>query len=90
MSTAELARANATIVAFAKSEGFSLQGIFVERVETAPAALEALIEAAIHHEAAAVVVPSPSHLKTFEVPANLRDRLERATGARVLVVRANP
>ena len=45
MSTTELARAKAKIVAFARAEGFALQGIFVERVETAPAALEALIEA---------------------------------------------
>lgn len=88
MSTAELARAKARIVAFMRAEGFTLQGIFVERVETAPAAFEALIEAVNHHEATAVVVPSLSHLKTFEAPANLRDHLERATGARSTAISA--
>lgn len=90
MSAAELARARARIVAFARAEGYALQGIFVERVETAPAAFEALIEAVNRYEATAVVVPGLSHLKTFEAPANLRERLERTTGARVLVAEATP
>lgn len=88
MSAREVAQAKAAIVAFASAEGFTLQGIYVERLETAPAAFEALIEAANRFEAKAVLVPSLRHFAVPGAPSSMKDRVERSTGAQVLVAAA--
>lgn len=90
MTATELAQAKAELVAFARAEGFTLQAIYVEHVETAPAAAQALIEAANRYEVSAVVAPSLEHLKTVATPGSLKGHLERQTRARVLVARSSP
>lgn len=90
MTPTELAQAKAELVVFASREGFTLQAIFVDQVETAPAAFKALIEAANRYEVTAVVVPSWAHLSALATPTAMKDHIEHYTGARVLVVKAPP
>lgn len=75
---------------FAWAEGFSMGVIFVEHAGIWPAAFEALIEAVNRQRVTAVALPSLFHFATFGVPTDIRDSFERATGARVLVVRPAP
>ncbi len=55
-----------------------------------PAAFEALIEAVNRQKVTAVALPSLFHFAAFGVPTDIRDSFERATGARVLVIRPVP
>lgn len=75
---------------FAEIEGFALGTVYVEHLETSPAACEALVEAVNRHEVAAVVVPSMLHLALLSAPAAIKDRFEHLTGARVLIATAPP
>lgn len=82
----EFVRAKDRLTEFAEREGFALGELFVEEETTAPAAFEALIEAASHDEVGAVVVPSMLHLTALCAPTAMRNRFEHLTGARLLVV----
>ncbi|WP_329481528.1 hypothetical protein OG558_03415 [Kribbella sp. NBC_01510] len=75
---------------FARAEGFTMGVIFVEHAGTWPAAFEALIEAVNRQKVTAVALPSLFHFAAFGVPTDIRDSFERATGARVLVIRPVP
>jgi hypothetical protein len=90
MTAAELARMKQHLVDFAAVEGFTLRAIFVEQVETAPAAFQALIEAANRYQVSAVVVPSLTHLTDSTTPTSMKDHLEHYTGARVMVACPQP
>ena len=75
---------------FARAEGFTMGVIFVEHPGTWPTAFEALIEAVNRQKVTAVALPSLFHFAAFGVPTDIRDSFERATGARVLVIRPVP
>jgi hypothetical protein len=85
MSDDELADAKDRLERFADLEGFTLGTVYVEHLETSPAAFEALVEAVNRYEATAVVVPSMLHFALLSAPAAIKDRFEHMTGARVLV-----
>ena len=73
---------------FAVAEGFALTQVFVDRDLNRPlSALGVLIQTARRLEVSAVAVPSGRDLgSTPEVARELRSRLEREAGVRVLVV----
>lgn len=85
MTPSELEHFKKELVTFARREGFTLQAIFVEEVETAPAAFQSLMEAAARLEVSAVVVPSLTHLSALAAPSGMKEHIEHYTGARVLV-----
>lgn len=64
--------------------------MYVEQIESAPAAFEALIESVNRYEVTAVVIPSMLHFAVLSGPAAIKDQFEKATGARVLVASAAP
>jgi hypothetical protein len=87
---AELDEAKERLGLFAEIEGFTLGTVYVEHLETTPAAFEALVEAVDRYEVTAVVVPSMLHFALLSAPAAIKDRFEHITGARVLVAAASP
>ncbi|MFC5260931.1 hypothetical protein ACFPJ1_02320 [Kribbella qitaiheensis] len=90
MTDAELDDAEERLGLFAEIEGFTLGSVYVEHLETIPAAFEALVEAVNRYEVTAVVVPSMLHFALLSAPAAIKDRFEHITGARVLVAAASP
>ncbi|MGC4943650.1 hypothetical protein [Kribbella sp. DT2] len=59
--------------------------MFVEEIETSPAAFEALIAAVEQLGASRVVLPSPLHFAVLGPPGAVRYHFERLTGAQVVV-----
>jgi hypothetical protein len=90
MTPSELEHFKKELVTFARREGFTLQAIFVEEVETAPAAFQSLMEAVGRLEVTAVVVPSLVHLSALSTPTSMKEHLEHYTGARVMVASSSP
>ena len=90
MTDAELDDAKERLGLFAEIEGFTLGTVYVEHLETTPAAFEALVEAVDRYEVTAVVVPSMLHFALLTAPAAIKDRFEHTTGARVLVAAVSP
>jgi hypothetical protein len=90
MTDAELDDTKERLAYFAAVEGFALGAVYVEQLETLPAAFEALVEAVHRLEVTAVVIPSMLHFAILSAPAAIKDRFEHATGARVLVATAQP
>lgn len=88
MTEDELDSVTARLARFATAEGFTLGTVFIEQVESTPAAFEALVQAIGHLQAKAVVLPSMLHFAVLGAPLAVRLTFERATGAHVLV--ANP
>ncbi|MFD7158317.1 hypothetical protein ACFV9C_27220 [Kribbella sp. NPDC059898] len=85
MTPTALGQVKAELVAFAHREGFTLHAIFVDQIETAPAAFQALMDTAVRLEAAAVVVPSLTHLSEAAATTGMKEHVEHYTNARVLV-----
>ncbi len=90
MTDNELADAKERLAYFAAVEGFSLGTVYVEQVDTAPAAFEALVESVNRYGVTAVVIPSMLHFAVLSSPAAIKDHFEKATGARVLVASTAP
>jgi hypothetical protein len=90
MTDTELDDARERLGFFAEIEGFTLGTVYVEHLETSPAAFEALVEAVNRYEVAAVVAPSMLHFALLSAPAAIKDRFEHMTGARILVATASP
>jgi len=87
-SRSDVARGRGLLGRFAAREGFALVGIFVERDVNRPgSALVALIETARRGGVSAIAVPTPADLGSLaRVQRLTRERLERETGLRVLIV----
>lgn len=90
MSEDELADTKERLAYFASVEGFALGTVYVENVETVPAAFEALLDAVNRYQVTAVVVPSMRHFMDLGSAASAKDHLERNSGARVLVASSPP
>jgi hypothetical protein len=90
MTEEELADTTERLAHFAQIEGFALGTVYVEQVDTAPAAFQALVEAANRDEVTAVVVPSMLHFAVLSAPATIKQRFEHLTGARVVVANLPP
>lgn len=90
MTDNELADTKERLAYFAAVEGFTLGTVYVEQVDTAPAAFEALIESVNRYEVTAVVIPSMLHFAMLSSPAATKDHFDKTTGARVLIASAAP
>jgi hypothetical protein len=90
MTETELTDAKERLARFAELEGFALGTVYVELLETVPAAFDALVEAVSRYEVAAVVIPSMLHFAVLSAPATIKDHFEYITGARVLVANSAP
>src|SRR5436309_1467456 len=73
---------------FAQDRGFCMGFTYVEQRGTWPAAFEALVEAVNRYVVTAVVLPSLLHFAALGAPTVIRDSLERATRARILVAQS--
>jgi hypothetical protein len=89
MTEDELADTKERLAHFAQTEGFALGTVYIEQVDTAPAAFEALVEAANRDDITAVVVPSMFHFAVLSAPATIKLHFERLTGARVMVANSH-
>ena len=89
MTEAELSDTKRALAKFADVEGYTLGTVYVERIDRAPSAFQALMDALQREEARAVVVPGMHHLTVLE-PPSLKDHLEHYIGARVLTARHTP
>jgi hypothetical protein len=90
MTDDELAHTKERLAHYAAVEGYTLGTVYVEQVHTAPAAFQALLEAANRYEVTAVVVPGMRHFAVLGAPSSMKQHVERTTGARVLVAGAPP
>lgn len=81
----ELAHVQERFEHFARLEGFGLGAVYVEEIETAPAAFETLVHTIDRLDAAAIVLPSLLHLAVLGAPATIKHHFEHLTGARVLI-----
>ncbi|MFI7060325.1 hypothetical protein ACIBL3_05025 [Kribbella sp. NPDC050124] len=88
MTATEKAEIRAGFEAFAEKNDYRLGKIFMERVETAPDALRALVTAVLDDKAAAIAVPSLVHFSVFGHPIAIQKQLEAALHAPVLCSRA--
>jgi len=75
---------------YAQVEGYALGAVFVDQPDTAPAGFAALIEAVKRYDAQAVAVPTLEHLAVLGAPPPLRQFVQRATGAQVLIMDPDP
>lgn len=87
MTEVELANARQNLVDYAEAHGYELGAIFVERLETAPAAFEAMAYELTGLDTPAIVVPGVHHLAVLGNPLQVRQQLEDPGGIRVLVAR---
>ena len=87
MTWDELADAKADLAHFAAAEGYTFGTVYTERIDRAPAAFHALMDAVKREEASAVVVPSLHHLAVLGAPLAMKEHLEHYTGARVITAR---
>lgn len=85
LSDLQLDEMKVELGAFATLEGFTIGTVYVEDSEMAPAAYEALVTSVNRYEVAAVVVPDLRHLALVGDPAVVKERFERATGARIML-----
>jgi hypothetical protein len=75
----------ADLTKFAAVEGFAMGSTYVENVETAPAAFNALVESLNRYEHTAVVIPDWRHLALVGDPERVKREFERVTGARFML-----
>jgi hypothetical protein len=84
MFDSEVSRTTERLTYFANESGFELAAVFVEEVETWPAAFERLVQAVIQDKVEVVLLPSMLHFAVLGVPKNIKGHFEAATGARVI------
>lgn len=84
MSPREKADIRARMQIAAERHGFSLGKVFEEKPETSPAALGALLDAAVT-DGAGVVLPGLEHLAIHGNPVELRQYLAAAIARDVLI-----
>ncbi|MEI8408535.1 MULTISPECIES: hypothetical protein [unclassified Kribbella] len=84
MVESEVHRTKERLVYFARLAGFRLGGVYVEEVQTWPAAFEALIHASLIEKPGAIIVPSLFHLAVLGAPTSIKQHIEHLTGAQVL------
>jgi hypothetical protein len=84
MTCYQLAQAEEQLAVLAGRQGFVLRKVFVERLETDPAAFNALIKMVKRRRIPAVVVPTQAHLSAVGSGETKTQRLHRETGAHAL------
>jgi hypothetical protein len=84
MFDSELSRAEERLAHFADATGLELAAVFVEEIETVPAAFERFIRAVILDQVEVVLLPSLLHFAVLGAPGRIKENFEDATGARVV------
>jgi hypothetical protein len=84
MGAREKADIRARMQATAERHGYCLGKVFEEKLETVPAALQALVDAALT-DGAGVVLPGLEHLAIHGDPVKLREYLAAAIDRDVLI-----
>lgn len=86
MTQTEARDAKERLAYFARMEGFTLQAVYVEHLETWPTAFEALVADAMQDSVSRVLLPSMLHFAVLGPPAMIRQHFERITRTQVLAV----
>jgi hypothetical protein len=86
MTGAEVRDAEERLAYFARVEGFKLDEVYIEEIETWPAAFERLVDAAASDELNAVLLPSMLHFAVLGPHADIKRYFEHLTRTRVLAV----
>ncbi|WP_132157622.1 hypothetical protein [Kribbella antiqua] len=84
MTEIEVCDAKERLAYFARIKSLRLDEVFVEDVETWPAAFEALVEAALSDQLSVVLVPSMLHFAVLGPPSNIKQHFEYITRTHVL------
>jgi hypothetical protein len=86
MTGAEVRDAKERLAYLAGVEGFKLDEVYIEEIETWPAAFERLVDAAASDELNAVLLPSMLHFAVLGPHADIKRYFEHLTRTRVLAV----
>lgn len=86
MTARERAGTIATLMSVATSDGFEVGKIFLEQVESAPAAYNSLVDAASAEDVVAVLMPSLRHLDGIGDPEMIATQLAVSAQVEVLVL----
>jgi hypothetical protein len=84
MTSYQLAQAEEQLAAMAERQGFVLRKVFVEQLQTDPAAFDALIRMVKRRKIPTVIVPTQVHLSAVGSGETKTERLHRETGAHAL------
>lgn len=84
MFESEVSRAKERLTYFADTSGYELAAIFIEEIETSPAAFERLVQAVAQDKVEIVLLPSILHFAVLGDPNNIRQHFEAATGAHII------
>jgi hypothetical protein len=84
MTEIEVCDVKERLAYFARVKCLQLNEVFVEDLETWPAAFEALVEAALSDELSVVLIPSMLHFAVLGPPPNIKQHFEHLTRTRVL------
>ena len=90
MTRYHLAAAQEQLTAYAGQQGFLLRKVFVEQLDTDPAAFDALIKSVKRRKITLVIVPTTAHLSAVGDGETKLQRLQRETGARALAATGPP
>lgn len=86
MTQTEVRYAKEQLAYFADEQSLMLGEVYVEEIETWPAAFEALIEDAMRDDVGGVLLPSMLHFAVLGTSAKVKKHFEYLTGARVYAV----
>ncbi|GAA3136919.1 signal recognition particle GTPase [Kribbella aluminosa] len=90
MTRYQLSAAQEQLAAYAGQEGFLLRKVFVEQLDSDPAAFDALIKSVKRRKITVVIVPTTAHLSAVGDGETKLQRLQRETGARALAATGPP
>ncbi|MFD7161109.1 hypothetical protein ACFV9C_41450 [Kribbella sp. NPDC059898] len=85
LSSRHVQRVKQEFADLAKLEGHTMGTVYVEDPDTSPAAFDALVESVNRYEITTVLLPEWRHLALVGDPMVVKQRFERATGARFLL-----
>jgi hypothetical protein len=84
MFESEVDRTKERLAYLANEADLELAAVFVEEVETWPAAFERFVQAIVQDKVEIVLLPSLLHFAVLGAPNDVKDYFEAATGARVV------
>lgn len=90
MTDTELDDVKERLHAYAARDGYTLGTVFVEHIDTLPAAFVAMVQAIERDEAKAIIVPNALHLAPLGLPPKVAHYLAATTGAQVLMANRSP
>ncbi|MEU4295385.1 hypothetical protein AB0E63_44800 [Kribbella sp. NPDC026596] len=84
MFDAEVSRTKQRLEYFAEQSDLELAAVFIEEIQTYPAAFERFLQAVIQDDVKVVLLPSLLHFAVLGSPNHIKEFFEAATGAKVL------